>query len=341
MSISDKDKRLLFQLSANRCAYPGCGRELTFADNGNGAQSAVSEIAHIVAESDQGPRGGYPLPKVERDTYSNLILLCTEHHKIVDDHPDTYPVEMLRRWKIEHEQRMRQATAGISSSLDEHEPSYVRETLYSTLLPVEELPRFIFSALCRFDQSEMENAKKAVVIPSGEMTPFIIREGRFYCFQDLNKTTNPFSGLMSDPSDVTRHHAQDWWINPDKLRWYIDLLNQALHKLTGRKGLGWDKEHKRYYFKPSAPGELREITYKPLNQSKTTRKVVWQPITKKTGLPKTFWFHTAIALKFHRVARFQWCLSIRPEMHITQDGNAPYASEKKGSRITRKGSTPQ
>jgi hypothetical protein len=210
------------------------------------------------------------------------------------------------------------------------------ETLYSTLLPIEDLPRHIFGAPCRFDQSDMENAKKAVVIPSGEMTPFIIREGRIYCFQDLNKEGNPFSALVSGTSQVTRYHAQDWWLDPNRLLWYTDLLNQALHKLTGRRGLGWDKEHKRYYFKPTTQGETREVTYRPLNQNKTTRKVVWQPITKKTGLPKSFWFHAAVSLRFHKVGRSQWCLSIHPDMHITQDGVSPYPSEKKGSRITRK-----
>jgi hypothetical protein len=120
------------------------------------------------------------------------------------------------------------------------------------------------------------------------------------------------------------------------MRWFVSLLNSSLNKLTGRKGLNLDKKHRRYYFMPEEPGEPLEITYRPLNQSTATRKVVWQPITKKTGEPKRYWYHQAVALRFHRVSDQCWCLSIRPEMHVTQDGLVPLESEKIGSKVTRK-----
>jgi hypothetical protein len=63
---------------------------------------------------------------------------------------------------------------------------------------------------------------------------------------------------------------------------------------------------------------------------------VWQPITKKTGLPKRYWYHRAVALKFHRVSNQHWCLSIRPEMHVTEDGITPLDPESIGSKVTRK-----
>jgi hypothetical protein len=37
------------------------------------------------------------------DTYANIILLCRTHHKTVDDQPNHYTVERLRRIKAEHE----------------------------------------------------------------------------------------------------------------------------------------------------------------------------------------------------------------------------------------------
>ena len=43
----------------------------------------------------------------ERDRYSNLLLLCRNHHKIVDDHPEKYTVESLHRIKQEHESWVR------------------------------------------------------------------------------------------------------------------------------------------------------------------------------------------------------------------------------------------
>lgn len=47
-------------------------------------------MAHIIAKSENGPRGNN-LP--EDNTYDNLILLCPNHHKTVDKNPLEYPPE--------------------------------------------------------------------------------------------------------------------------------------------------------------------------------------------------------------------------------------------------------
>jgi hypothetical protein len=42
----------------------------------------------------------------QRDSFTNLLLLCLPHHEEVDDEQtgeQLYPPEVLRRWKIEHE----------------------------------------------------------------------------------------------------------------------------------------------------------------------------------------------------------------------------------------------
>lgn len=102
----------------------------------------------------------------------------------------------------------------------------------------------MFSALSKFDQTGLEEAKQAVKFPSTGDTFFIIREGRVFCFQNLRMEDNPFVDLIADPSSVIRHHARDWWLVPDKARWYVDLLNRCLNKLTGRKGIGSDGAEK-------------------------------------------------------------------------------------------------
>jgi hypothetical protein len=47
--------------------------------------SVVGEEAHIVAQKEIGPRGRGDLTPEQRDKYDNLILLCSVHHKVVDD----------------------------------------------------------------------------------------------------------------------------------------------------------------------------------------------------------------------------------------------------------------
>jgi len=64
--------------------------------------TVVGEEAHVVAREAQGPRGNDELPLDLRDEYENLILLCSKHHKIIDDHPGTYTVPLLRDMKARH-----------------------------------------------------------------------------------------------------------------------------------------------------------------------------------------------------------------------------------------------
>lgn len=81
-SISVADRKLLWGLSGNECAFPQCAQLLTAIPAEEGAESGstrpivVGEEAHIVAEEDDGPRGDRSTPVPERNAYPNLILLC-------------------------------------------------------------------------------------------------------------------------------------------------------------------------------------------------------------------------------------------------------------------------
>ena len=46
--------------------------------------------------------GNSPLTYEERNKYDNLILMCKVHHKIIDDQPNTYTVEVLKSMKAAH-----------------------------------------------------------------------------------------------------------------------------------------------------------------------------------------------------------------------------------------------
>jgi len=339
MAPSQKDLKILFQRSGNRCAFPDCKRILVHPESDLDDPVVLSEVAHIVARSPDGPRGEYPLPLEERDKYDNLILLCEEHHHIVDTQPHTYTVERLRQMKSDHEKLILEATEravkarGDSTS----ERRYVNETLHSTLLPVLRMPRYVYGVPCEYNDSQEREVAEKIVRPDdkAEMYPFIIRGGMLLCFQNLRYKGGPFRKLAGD-KEIKRYLARKWWDDPDRMKWFVSLLNRSLNKLTGRKGLNLDKKHRRYYFTPEELGKPLEVSYRPLSQSITTRQVVWQPITKKTGLPKRYWYHRAVALKFHRVGNQHWCLSIRPEMHVTEDGITPLDPESIGSKVTRK-----
>lgn len=79
-------------------------------------ESLVGEACHIVAKEPSGPRGDSPLTSEQRDKYTNLILLCNVHHKLVDDQPNTYTVQRLIEMKANHEKWVRE-------SLQEFDPA--------------------------------------------------------------------------------------------------------------------------------------------------------------------------------------------------------------------------
>lgn len=334
MAIREADRRVLFQKSGNQCAFPDCDRTLVYSDMGLDGPTVVSEIAHIVAQKPDGPRGEHAMPLDERDRYDNLILLCSEHHKVIDTQAEHFTVERLRQMKQAHEDliavTVRRAVAARRS--DQPEVAQLTETLHSTLLPVVTMPEYIYGVPCELEEHEVKRLANA---SPREMAPFILRSGMLWCFQNLHNPKGAFHQLAAAGS-VERHTLTEWCDDPDLERMVVDLLNRALNKLTGRKGLNFDREHKRYYFQPNEAGKVLEVTYRPLNQESATRKAVWSPVTKKTGLNKPYWLHRAVSLRFHRVAEAQWCLSIRPGFHVTADGVAPYPSDKVGSRITRK-----
>lgn len=341
MTISQKNTRLLYQRSGNRCAFPGCTKVLDEPATGQDEAVPLSEVAHIVASKPDGPRGRHWLPIEERDEYDNLILLCEEHHHIIDAQPQTYTVERLRQFKADHEARMRDATGRAVEQQAEvaTERESISETLYSTLLPVLEMPKHVYTAPCDYGDLQEKEAAQHIIPSSGlsEMYPFILRGGLLVCFHDLQDKVGPFRSLVQDQrGQVARYDSRSWWVDPNRERWFVQLLNRSLNKLTGRKGLNWDRRHNRYYFQPKVLGEPREISYRPMNRATESRQVVWQPVTKKTGLPKPYWLHRAVSLRFERIARLEWCLSLRPEFHVTRDGRLPFDSERIGSKVTRK-----
>lgn len=99
MNVSSKvEKRIWGECAATCCM---CKRDLIHHCE-NTDFSMLGEIAHIVAREEKGPRGNSDLSISERNSADNLLLLCAACHKIIDDHPEKYPVQSLHQIKAEH-----------------------------------------------------------------------------------------------------------------------------------------------------------------------------------------------------------------------------------------------
>ncbi|MBQ6181154.1 MAG: SAVED domain-containing protein [Ruminococcus sp.] len=99
--------------SAGRCEFDGCNKYI-FHDTLTTRKLNASNVAHIVAASPDGPRGDKTRSYLLSDKLENLMLLCPQHHKLIDDYPENYPEELLLEMKKKHEDSIREMCDLIS-----------------------------------------------------------------------------------------------------------------------------------------------------------------------------------------------------------------------------------
>lgn len=95
---------ILFVRAGGRCEFDGCNDYLiehhVTLTEGNFAQ-----FAHIVAFSEEGPRGKGRRPS-DINNVSNLMLLCPRCHKLIDDNAEKFTRRTLEGYKKRHEERI-------------------------------------------------------------------------------------------------------------------------------------------------------------------------------------------------------------------------------------------
>ena len=99
-------KILLVARAAGQCQFPGCRRYL-FEHHLTLQAGNFAEFAHIIGFKPKGPRGGDATDRKRIHDVANLMLLCPEDHKMIDDHSDEYPTDALEKQKADHEARVR------------------------------------------------------------------------------------------------------------------------------------------------------------------------------------------------------------------------------------------
>lgn len=100
MAISDRTRKLLWGCSGNRCAICRC--PLAVQPTSADPAAVIGEECHIIAQSAGGPRAG-EIQAEALDDVENLVLLCRNDHRRVDEQPSYFTTERLRAIKIAHE----------------------------------------------------------------------------------------------------------------------------------------------------------------------------------------------------------------------------------------------
>ncbi|HFJ9249432.1 HNH endonuclease [Bacillus anthracis] len=104
--LTSAEKNELWSSSAGMCSYEGCKKNLVL--QAKSKRSNIGQIAHIIGHSNGGARHefmvSYGFTKDTLEDLRNLTLMCYDHHKLIDDHPEKYPPDMLFAMKRKHEE---------------------------------------------------------------------------------------------------------------------------------------------------------------------------------------------------------------------------------------------
>lgn len=107
-AVREPDKVRLWVRSGGRCAI--CNKYLLDLNY----DVSIGEIAHIVgwSKANKSPRGEAELALDARNTVDNLMLLCADHHKIIDTKEllEEFTLDRLMQHKADHEKRIHHLT---------------------------------------------------------------------------------------------------------------------------------------------------------------------------------------------------------------------------------------
>lgn len=82
---------------------------------------SIANVAHVIGQGSNGPRSEHELAAViDKDGFANLLMLCLECHKIVDELEHQFRVEQLLTWKANHAARIG-ALFNVPTITDERE----------------------------------------------------------------------------------------------------------------------------------------------------------------------------------------------------------------------------
>lgn len=119
-TISRPVESMLWGRAAGRCEFSGCNKVLS-RSSVTQEQVNTSQKAHIYSFKAAGPRGHDDITEEELNDVGNLILVCHECHRKIDQHVDggRYQATLLRQMKASHERRIEIVT-GIDPGRRSH-----------------------------------------------------------------------------------------------------------------------------------------------------------------------------------------------------------------------------
>ena len=114
--MKKRDIHKLIADSGGRCNFPGCGEKVIY-EYEDGTFVKIVESCHIIGESPKGPRGHPKESELMKKDPENIIILCANHHKIIDNNVDEYTADILKQMKANHTQWVNERLDGLKEAV--------------------------------------------------------------------------------------------------------------------------------------------------------------------------------------------------------------------------------
>lgn len=241
------------------------------------------------------------------------------------------PRPVLHRGQLIAAGRVDRATLIAERAVIEAYPDPIAEVLSCNLLPVEKLPKSVYSAPIaqnlrrpRADGSEALPTKQQIkdAIHHAQeqkggpvFTPaFRVVDDRILTLHDLDDPEGSLASVV-DSTDIEIIDAMSLVPDDDDRRLLVSLLNMALDRHCRRVGLVDDGTMSKRFFFPPVNGGPNIIKWRAVRN--TVARTVAKPCTRNDRI--VFWRHLGAYLRIMLLAN-RFYLHITPTWVITEDG---------------------
>jgi len=245
--------------------------------------------------------------------------------------------------------RIDRATLVAERAVPDADPDVIVEKLYCNLLPIEQLPRYVYSAPIRpgllktkengetvlpsksrlKDAIRDEQEKQGIETTKRFMPAFRIFKGHVLSLHDLEDPESPLSSI-TDENNIEVLDVRAFSADEDARKILVSLLNMALERHLYRIGLSVDREKRCRYFFPSIAGGPNEITWTPFR--KRSVRTVAKPVVREGKL--VYWRHLSAYLEVIFLVN-KFYVQISPTWVISHDGLNPSGGPLISKRVAK------
>jgi len=243
----------------------------------------------------------------------NLLEECNASGRrlvtIVKDNVTVPPVLRLSEWfDFRNEDHFEESTADLASFLIQNMTlsgrdysfgvSPARERILCNLFPVVELPQFIYSAETRFKtESELTDA-----CAEDGPSSFLIKDSRVYTLESPSQEST-FALAASDWNTRKQESFAQWYSNPERAEWGIELLNKLFRRHAWKRGLRWDSTTNQFFFPRNKPKSIWwKVGEQTIAREVTAPHMGWIELGKQVRAEVQYgWKHQSVRADFVKV----------------------------------------